>query len=175
MGGPVRPTAACNAVPPNCRGHIDNRGQADVRCALRSDTPPRVSQFRQSAPVTSTAGCRTSARLGLRLARGGRGSGSAQSRATGISGLISGPCAAAPGERSGRRSSVGDLLAKPPSCHMGNASTVVPRDHELGRAPLTRGVGLVHSSRISVQSTFGGAERITPTLAIGILRFGYQP
>ena len=54
----------------------------------------------------------------------------------------------APGERSGRRSSVGDLLAKPPSCHMGNASTVVPRDHELGRAPLTRGVGLVHSSRI---------------------------
>ena len=104
-----------------------------------------------------------------------RGSGSAQSRATGISGLISGPCAAAPGERSGRRSSVGDLLAKPPSCHVGNASTVVPRDHELGRAPLTRGVGLVHSSRISVQSTFGGTERITPTLAIGILRFGYQP
>jgi hypothetical protein len=26
----------------------------DVRCALRSDTPPHVSQFRQSAPVTST-------------------------------------------------------------------------------------------------------------------------
>src|SRR4029077_3651126 len=75
----------------------------------------------------------------------------------------------------GRRSSVGDLLAKPPSCHMGNVSTVVPRNHELGRAPLTRGVGLVHSSRISVQSTFGGAESITPTLAIGILRFGYQP
>ena len=67
-----------------------------------------------------------------------------------VSRLISGPCAAAPGERSGRRSSVGDLLAKPPSCHMGNASTVVPRDHELGRAPLTRRVGLVHSSRISV-------------------------
>jgi hypothetical protein len=111
--------------------------------------------------------------FGLRAAV--EGSGSAQSRATGISGLISGPCAAAPGERSGRRSSVGDLLAKPPSCHMGNASTVVPRDHELGRAPLTRGVGLVHSSRISVQSTFGGAERITPTLATGILRFAYQP
>jgi len=35
--------------------------------------------------------CRTSAGSGLRLARGGRGSGSAQSRATGISGLISGP------------------------------------------------------------------------------------
>ena len=48
-------------------------------------------------------------------------------------------------------------------------------EYELGRAPLTRAVGLVHSSRISVQSTFGGAERITPTLAIGILRFGYQP
>lgn len=67
------------------------------------------------------------------------------------------------------------LLAKPPSCHMGNASTALPRDHELGRAPLTRGVGLIHSSRISVQSTFSGAERITPTLAIGILRFWYQP
>src|SRR4051812_13580408 len=104
-----------------------------------------------------------------------RGSGSAHSRATGISGLISGPCAAAPGERSGRRSSVGDLLAKPPSCHTGNASTVVPRDHGLGRPPLTGGAALVHPSRISARSTFSGAERIPPTLAPGILRFGYQP
>ena len=107
---------------------------------------PRLSRWRL-APASGGADLsafRTSA------CAQSRGSGSAQSRATGISGFIAGPCAAAPGERSGRRSSVGDLLAKPPSCPMGNASTVVPRDHELGRAPLTRGVGLVHSSRISV-------------------------
>jgi len=139
-------------------------------CARRSRGPEQKTLRREF-----TSACRTSARSGLRLARGGRGSGSAQSRATGISGLNSGPCAAAPGERSGRRSGVGDLLARPPSCHRGNASTAVPRDHELGRAPLTRGVGLVHPSRIPVQSTFGGAERFTPTLALGILRFGYQP
>ena len=158
---------------------VGHRRRLASRRKARWTHRPVQKTPRRELPSECRTECRTSARSGLRLARGGRGScrgsRSAQIRATGISGLISGPCAAAPGERSGRRSSVGDLLAKPPGCHMGNASTVVPRAHELGRAPLTRGVGLVHSSRISVQSTFGGAERITPTLAIGILRFGYQP
>ena len=71
----------------------------------------------------------------------------AQSRATGISGLISGPCAGS-GRTIWATIKRWRPSGKPPSCHMGNASTVVPRDHELGRAPLTRGVGLVHSSRI---------------------------
>jgi hypothetical protein len=36
------------------RGFIDRRAQANMRKVLRSDTPPRASQLRQSAPVPST-------------------------------------------------------------------------------------------------------------------------
>src|SRR5262249_16267859 len=43
-------------------GSIARRAQAELPSALRPDTPPRALQFRHSAAVPSTAGCRTPAR-----------------------------------------------------------------------------------------------------------------
>jgi hypothetical protein len=68
-------------------GPIDKRRQADVRCALRSETP-RAIRPRQATPNAELpSACRTGARCGLPLARGGREDRSRQGSLLGMLGV----------------------------------------------------------------------------------------
>jgi hypothetical protein len=56
-------TSERTAGPPICVGHIDIRAQAELRSALKSDTPALLRANRESAEVERTGGEEASTRI----------------------------------------------------------------------------------------------------------------